>query len=357
MADTLTNFELLEKRVWQGTPKYDFNSRIDIDKLETFEAAYGIVLSESYKQFMERFNGGMILAHPQSFYIDMLEDEPDGPKWSSYYFFDYDEVVEKYRDLRLDKWLLGDDFNGVYPIIPICRTPGPEHNLLFMFSEKGLNTESPVFAMFVNSNISSCVQVATGFDAFLEWYVNSEGFPPIGQVTGTISCHTFVDEKSIVEIAGQKETHLQIIERSTAMLKLFPDDSWSYCTRGNAHLYNGESNLALNDFNKAIELDENESFFYHCRGDLVLQYGSARKALIDLDIAVKLDSDNKMFLAGRADAFLKLGWLEKALADCNRILEKDSKYRLALYVRERVYKEMGEDELAQADSDLIDELS
>ena len=34
--------------------------------------------------------------------LNMLEDEPDGPKWSSYYFFDYDEVVEKYRDVFFD---------------------------------------------------------------------------------------------------------------------------------------------------------------------------------------------------------------------------------------------------------------
>jgi len=139
------------------------------------------------------------------------------------------------------------------------------------------------------------------------------------------------------------------------MLKLDPDDAWTYCERGNAHLYNGNTNWALEDFNKAIELEE-VAFFYHCRGDLVLRFGSPRKALIDMDIAVRLKPGNKMFLAGRADAFYKLGRLKKALADCNKVLEKDGRFYLALQTRYEIYKDLGEDEKAKADADLLNEI-
>ena len=85
---------------------------------------------------------------------------------------------------------------------------------------------------------------------------------------------------------------------------LFPNDGWNYLERGNAHADNGQRKLALQDFNKAIELNNNEAFFYYCRGDLILEYGSVRKALIDLDIAVKLEPNYEMYLSGRAESIL-----------------------------------------------------
>ncbi len=352
-----SNIKKLEVKVYNGTPKYNFNARLEPEKIETVEKAYGIVFSESYKKFLARFNGGMILEHAQSFYTDMLEDEPDGPRWSSYWLFSLEELIEKYRDIKLDDWLLGDGFEGTYPIIPICRTPGPEHNLVFMISNKGLKAESPVFARFENSNISSCIQVADDFDSFIGWYVDLEGFPPIGSIVEAKSCSEFIKENKIIEIAGQKSSYQETIEQTTAMIELNPDDDWNYCERGNAYLYNGQTKAALKDFNTAIKMSPEEAFFYHCRGDLILRFGNSRKALIDMDIAVKLKPEDKMFLAGRADAFYKLGKLKKALADCNKVLEKDGRFYLALQTRYEIYKDLGEDEKAKIDSDLLTEIS
>ena len=109
------------------------------------------------------------------------------------------------------------------------------------------------------------------------------------QVIGTISCHAFTDEKNIVEIAGKKETHLQIIEHSTAMLKLFPDDSWSYCERGNAYLYNGEPNPALDDFNKVLEADRVYDLALMSRVKIYKAMGEDEKAKADSDLLDELN--------------------------------------------------------------------
>jgi len=353
MANISENIKILEKIVWHGTEKYNFNARIDIEKIETFAKAYGLKFSESYKKFLARFNGGMIMEHNIHFYTDMLEDEPDGAKWSSNFFFPLNELIEKYRDLKLDDWLLSDRFKGIYPIIPICKTS--EQNLLFMISQRGLKNESPVFGSHGDAGIGSCIQVAKNFNSFFEAYMEYEGFPPLKSKSEKLSCKSFMDENNILNIATKDESYEEIIERTTAMIKLFPDHDWPYCERGNAHRYNEYPKEALEDFNKAIELVK-DAFYYHCRGDLLLNYGSPRKALIDMDIAVKLKPDNLLFLSGRADAFYKLGKLNKALADCNSILKVDNKDKLALMTRVKIYKDMGENEKAKADSEVLDNL-
>lgn len=357
MSDTSPNLKILEDKVWHGTPKYNFNSRLDLDKIETFEKAHGIVLSESHKQFLGRFNGGMITKYECTAYIDMSEYEADSPDRSSFVLFGLDGIIDEFEDLASDGWLVGDDFSGTYPIVPICSVPHSGKGFLFMFSEKGLGGESPVFAYLNNPDEKSCFQVAGNFNDFLGLYIEHEGFPPIEPAGKNTGCAVFMEKNGIIEIAMREISHEQKVERANAMIKLDPNDSWAYLERGNIYLGNGKTNPALVDFNKAIELNGEQPHFYYCRGNLILNYGSPRKALIDMDIAVKLDPGSKLYLVGRANALFKLGKLDKALADCNKVLDGDGNYSLALYARHRVYKAMGKDDLAKADSDLLDELS
>jgi len=99
---TFSNIEKLQKLVWQGTAKFKFNTRKELSEIETFEKAYGLQLSASHKQFLDRFNGRMILAFEETYYIDMTDWEPDGPKKSSFYLFALDNLHNAYRDAKLD---------------------------------------------------------------------------------------------------------------------------------------------------------------------------------------------------------------------------------------------------------------
>ncbi len=356
MAEQFSNIIKLEERVSQKTPKYKFNTRLARKEIEAFGKAYGISLSESYIQFLERFNGGMIQEDEDYMYLDMTDWEPDGPKWSSFYFYDFEELMDKYSGLSLVNWLLNDDFEGTYPIIPICKTPGPDQDIIFMVSNKGLEKESPVFLSVSGSGKYFCTKIARDFNTFLGYYIESDGFPAMLADDIEPSWQVFMEKNQILKIANKKESYSESITRNSAHLQLFPEDKWTYCERGNFYMFDGQLELALADFNKAIELDENEGFFYHCRGDLILDHGNPRKALIDLDIAVNIEPDNKMFLKRRADAFLKLNMLEKALEDCTMALALDNKYTLALYTRIRVYKALGEDEKADADTEFLDSI-
>ena len=354
MTELLSNIKKLEELRQQGMSKFNFNSRLDLEIIETFEKAYGIVFPKSYKQFMTGFNGGMMLEHDIYFYTDMTDWEPDGPKWSSFYFYTLDELTEKYPDMKSESGMFGDNYKGVFPIIPICNTPKQE--TIMLVSQKGLSIESPVFISNDISDMSTYVQIDDNFDSFLSKIIDHEGFPEIKVKPGNQLLSIFIYDNGLIDRDPKKETNDEIIERTTSLIKLNPGSAWNYNKRGNVYRHNGQRKLALADFNKSVELNNKQSFFYYCRGSLIMDYGSKRKALIDLDIAVKLDPDSKLFLTGRADALQKLGKLDKALTDCNKVLEKDYTYKLALYVRYRVFKAMGEDELAEADSDLIDDL-
>ncbi len=152
MLNTFQNIKKLEKKVLPGTPKYNFNARLDIEKIEIFEKAYGIVLPESYKQFLERFNGGMITRYKWTSYVDMSEFEAEHPTRDSYLIHGYDELIDNYTDLKQDKWLMSEGYYDNYPVIPICSMPESEGKFLFVFSGKEMDAESPVFAFLGESD-------------------------------------------------------------------------------------------------------------------------------------------------------------------------------------------------------------
>ena len=355
MENSFSSINKLQKKRQLGSSRFNFNAQLDMEEIETFEKAYVLEFPNSYKQFMSIFNGGMILEYDQSYYMDMTDWEPDGPKWSSFYFHTLDELGDQYSDLKDESGMFGEDHMGIFPIIPICSTP--KQKTIMLLSQKGLSKESPVFISNDVSDMNTYIQIYDNFNDFLNDIVDYDGFPVIKIKPGSKLMSIFIYDSGIIKNGDKEETTHEIIERTSAFIKLNPNSSWSYCDRGNAYLEKGQRKNALSDFNKAIELNNEESFFYYLRGKILLNYGSKRKALIDLDIAVKLDPDNPLFITYRADALHKLGKLDKALIDCNMVLEKDHTYILALNVRYKVYGSMGKDELAQADLNFIYELS
>ncbi len=352
-SNTININKLKEKRI-KGSSKFNFNTRLNTNKINAFETAYGILFPDSYKQFMEEFNGGMFLEYEQSYYIDMTDWEPDGPKWSSFYFYTLEELQEEYIALSFECNLISDDVMDSFPLIPICNTPNQE--TIMLVSQNGLSNESPVFISNDISDMSTYVQIDENFGSFLGKIIDHEGFPNIKVEPGSQLLSIFIYDSGILNTINKEITDDEKIIRSSAMMILNPKNGWNYYERGSANENKGLIDKALEDYNKAIKLEDDEPLFYYCRGNLILTHGSPRKALIDMDIAVKQEPNNNFYRYGRANTFLKLGKLPEALADCNFIIEIDDIYEPALSVRYQVYKAMGEDDLAQKDADLLNDL-
>ena len=347
------SLDSIRKTMQRGNMKYDFYPGIDISIIEKYETALGIKFGNSFKKFLNFFNGGLISRENPSFYTDMTEWEPDSRKWSSFYFFSLDEIANRMIDLRIDELFLPDKYNGNYPFFPFCRLPGEMDDLLLLSSEKDINLNSPVF-LFKDKKKS--MKLSDSFDEFLNWYVENNGFPPINNNLPGISIYEWANKNSVFEkhICNDIERDK---ERLDAYISIFPDDNFTYSERSNILRRMGRLKEALKDINHAIQVKPNDSWYYYCRAEIFSKNKEYRKALIDYDSAVTLKPDDKLYLYGRAETFFELGKLDLALADCNKILNQYYLNELALMLRFKVYKAMGEDELAQADSDLLDDLS
>ena len=76
----------------------------------------------------------------------------------------------------------------------------------------------------------------------------------------------------------------------------------AYADRGDARRRIGKYELAMDDYNQAIELNGVLANAYLGRGELNLLIGEDEKALTDFDMAVKLDPERKYFQERRAGA-------------------------------------------------------
>lgn len=353
MASFTENLNKLIELNSMGDSRYCLNVPPKDFEIFTLETALNIVIPEAYKMFLRNFNGGMILEHDQSFYTDMTEWEPDGPKDSSFYFFSLDELLERYEYVSYTTTMFSTGFTGTSPIIPICRTP--DNKLIALLSQRDLKPESPVYIIGDVEDMRTYVQIFDDFGDFLDKYVYYDGFPVLKYDKYSPPMSIFIYDNKL-HIPMAIENPEDKIEQYNAMLKLKPESGFYYCARGNTYRDMGERQLALDDYNKAVSIDEEDAFYRYCRGDFIFEYVSARKALIDLDIAVSLDPKDNFYRNGRAKAFLKLNKLKEALNDCNIILDNDENNELALWTRIRVYQAMGDFDKADADSARLDEI-
>lgn len=347
--------QLLQNRLKSPSTKDRFNAPAEMEKIETVEKAFRLRFSACYKAFLELCNGGMITEYEASYYIDMTDDEPDGPRYSSFNFFPLEEVYDLYEGLALDDWMMEEDYTCQYPFIPIGRSP--QQALIFMLNGSDSLPESPVLMSREQHGTSACVQLAHNFDAYLSSYLQHEGFPPLPEPASIFACQDKLAASGLLEVNDRQMPREEQLVMYSALIRLFPEDAWYYCMRGLAYHNLHQREAALKDFNTAISTsDVPKSFFYHCRGDLLLDFGSKRKALIDLDKAVQLEPYDPLYITSRANALYQLKKYEQALADCDEVLRLNPDYVNALMIRINIYRALGEDRKAEADEWRLEEI-
>lgn len=91
--------------------------------------------------------------------------------------------------------------------------------------------------------------------------------------------------------------------------------------RAVAHAKAGNAKLALEDFNKAVQLMPEYPPTYNNRGNLLVQLGQHEEAVKDFDRAALLAPKYAAAYSNRANARLKLGQTREAIADFTRAIE------------------------------------
>ncbi|MDH7578604.1 MAG: tetratricopeptide repeat protein [Bacillota bacterium] len=107
------------------------------------------------------------------------------------------------------------------------------------------------------------------------------------------------------------------LEDCNKAVDLDPEYYWAYVSRAIAYNFLGEYQSAVNDCTKAIELNSNEPNAYDVRAWAYNELGQYDRAVNDCTKAITLDPSYYYAYDHRAWAYRELGQYDKAVADCN----------------------------------------
>ncbi len=119
--------------------------------------------------------------------------------------------------------------------------------------------------------------------------------------------------------------------------------------RGIAHAKNGEYNLSITDFNKAIELDSNYADAYCNRGIAYDIKGECDLAIKDYTVAIQLKPDCAEAYNNRGNAYCEKGEIDKAIADYTEAIVLKPKIAVSYYTRGETWLRAKEWEKAKMD--------
>ena len=131
----------------------------------------------------------------------------------------------------------------------------------------------------------------------------------------------------------------------------------AYTIRGNAYDDLKESQKAIADYTKAIELKSDYALAYYNRGIVHKNLKDYQKAIADYNKTIELKPDYANAYNNRGNAYSDLKESQKAIADYNKAIELKPDYATAYNNRAIVYKNLKESQKAIADYNKAIELN
>ncbi|MEK7310135.1 MAG: tetratricopeptide repeat protein [Planctomycetota bacterium] len=125
------------------------------------------------------------------------------------------------------------------------------------------------------------------------------------------------------EIGGYKRKLLSPQERRAELM----------LDQGYKHFKQGKTDLAIEEYTQAIELDPQNAEAYYRRGNVYLQQRDTTPALADFDEAIKIDPKKATAYAGRGRAYLYLNDHPKCIANLCEAIKIDPTYDVAYLYR------------------------
>ena len=94
-----------------------------------------------------------------------------------------------------------------------------------------------------------------------------------------------------------------------------------YYNRGNAYFSLGKFENAIQDYNKAIDLNPNDDLSYNNRGNAYFSLGKFEDAIQDYNKAIDLNPNDDLSYNNRGNAYFSLGKFEDAIQDYNKAID------------------------------------
>jgi tetratricopeptide (TPR) repeat protein len=148
--------------------------------------------------------------------------------------------------------------------------------------------------------------------------------------------------------AKQKKWELALANFNQA-IEINPDYADAYNNRGNVYANQKKWELALADYNKAIAINSDEEFAYYNRGSIYYKQKKWELALADYNKAILINPQYAQAYMVRGSIYYKQKNWELALADYNKAILINSQYAQAYMGRGVIYAKRKKWELALAD--------
>lgn len=112
-----------------------------------------------------------------------------------------------------------------------------------------------------------------------------------------------------------------------------------YKKQADDNVSKGDLEIAMANYNKAIQLSPQNSALYLNRALVFLKKKDYEKAIADYDKVIELSPNDLIAYANRANSYEKVGNTEKAVADYKKIIEIDDKNESAINNLKRIEDE------------------
>lgn len=153
----------LEEYIIKHPDRSFFASGVLLETIQEVEIRLRINLPDSYKLFLQKYNGGYIASQ--------VSDKQFLPEWESNYILSLEEMAIAYQEKEDVNWKLDSDYHGLYPFIPICKLPNNEILITINRDE----VETPIFDAWHEAFSSEWGMLHESFKDFLKDYINKEG--------------------------------------------------------------------------------------------------------------------------------------------------------------------------------------
>jgi tetratricopeptide (TPR) repeat protein len=139
------------------------------------------------------------------------------------------------------------------------------------------------------------------------------------------------------------------IRACSRLISVIPDTAALYTKRGIAYFDNGQIELAIADYTRAIALDPRFTEAHYHRGHAFLSKEAYARAIADFSQALSRNPKHALSRNGRAWAAFKLGGdLASALDDANQAIAADATFAAAYDTRGHIYEALGRHDEAVA---------
>ena len=148
---------------------------------------------------------------------------------------------------------------------------------------------------------------------------------------------------------GVKGEYDRAIEDFNKAIELDPIHANTYHLRGHAYYNKGDHDLAIEDCNKSLELKPDNADAHSIRGNAYHNKGDHDRAIEDYNKTIELDPENSSAYCNRGLAFGNKGEYDRANEDCNKSLELKPDNADAYFYRGLAFGGKGELDQAIAD--------